>query len=369
MRGTRKLRLRGRPALPADPGRIHGRRRHHHDHRPAGEDQRRPCRWRHLLRRSRFLRPRPRRHPHWDAGARPGQPALPVRRPVAVPAAARTVARRAPRSCGCGGIRSGKRRHRGGRKHSRRPADAGPATAERALGPAAARHGRPCRRLHRQRADRPGVRHAPRLPRGPQPGTARPRRGERRIRFPARLSGEQQRQPDGDRQRVRQPDATPLADRRGHCGRRPVVRALAARPIPSGRARRHRHLCRRPPRGHRGFPAPCRVPPQRVVAGHRGVRRRADARHSLRRPHGGRTVRRRVAHAGGPATRRNLGAGARRRRDARHRRLPGGADDPWTGGLPLRLAAVLRQCPGLQATGTGVGRRRRRRRRLVRPQR
>ena len=44
---------------------------------------------------------------------------------------------------------------------------------------------------------------------------------------------------------------------------------------------------------------------------------------------------------------------------ARHRRLPGRATGAGTGGLPLRLAAVLRQRRGLQAPGAGLARPRR----------
>ena len=90
-------RLPGRPAVQARPGRLHGRRRRHHDRRPAGEDHRRPG-------RRRRVRPRRSRRSlshlddvHWPtaacSAAAAGRRCSPSTR--LCPAAARTADRRA----------------------------------------------------------------------------------------------------------------------------------------------------------------------------------------------------------------------------------------------------------------------------------
>ena len=214
---------------PAGAGRLHGRRRGHHDRRPARArspacrstgDTSRPS-WRRSSRglgeaaRSPTVRwPLARCSSCCSCGARllpalrrcrssscwPPRP----RSPLFWPARTRRPAWSAPSPAGC--PRPGCRR-------------AASTTWSRCCCP---RVGRRDRRLHRQRAHRPRLRRPQRLARRRQPGAARARRGQRGGRAAPRLPGQQQRQPHRDRRRARQPDPAVLAGRRGRRRARPA---------------------------------------------------------------------------------------------------------------------------------------------------
>ncbi len=104
-------------------------------------------------------------------------------------------------------------------------------------------------------------------------------------------------------------------------------------------------------------PAAVAVPAQGVPPGRDGLRRRAAVRHPLRRAGGRRHLRGRAAHPGRAAARGRPRAEPGGGRLARRRRLSGVDADPRARGLPLRLAALLRQRRALHQAVHGGHRR------------
>ena len=196
-RGRREARVRRRPALEADPDRVHERTRPHDPRRPAAQAVRFLGRRRRADRRGARVRRGGRRR--GDGGPRAGDRARqPARHPgaAASPAeAARGADRRRARDRRRGGVRSDRpwRVCRGPAArgvptvHDPRRLDLGRAVADRWRARDRAR------RPRRHDLDRIGVRRPPGSPRTRQPGDDRHRRLERGGRVVPGVPGEHQR--------------------------------------------------------------------------------------------------------------------------------------------------------------------------------
>ena len=345
-RGARPPRLRHRPALAADPGRLHERDRPHHPRRPApeapgvlgGRERRR--RGHHGARaRHRGREDGPDRAAH--------RARLPRRHPRA--ATDRSPAPRRPRGR--------RRRGPGGRRlrplvrpEGGRGGAPGPA-GRRAPGGLVVRPGGPVPRgardrphlVRRHERHLPLLRRATRRARGRGPRAGRPGRRERGGRAGRRVRLERERHPHARRRAGRLPHAGHRARRRWGdpraAGRRARTPGAGAHRGPG----RRRDLRRPGPLRRRG-PAAALAP---AAIGARPRPRGLPGGDALRRPAGNRGGRRPLAAQLHPACLASPRCRPRPRHQLqglpRHRAAPGGATRAGPGPLPLGRAPLLRQ--------------------------